>query len=344
MPKFDTPGSMPATRMPETIFFAVTKGAKKKHFNIWAQTQMAHSAETEVALFQNIANPEKTSTSPRPADGALEEQPDDDFEDGSQFSSMFDEAVNDSQFPGQNYNAMPPAATESTVMDDQIPEAAPSPPAFGGASQAFDYTPEPPAFGQVGPDEDVEMEKQAVLMELDHLKSQGITLSKAFSMVDTLESMQFEVRRHLSHLDETRMVGILNDMFKMALTGLEMGSKKFNFLDMDGYSAEVTSDMSRFTPALTRLYRKYYRKSVWSPEAEIGFALCSSVAMFHFRKKFYSGAPPQAGGGGASPFNFANMAGMAAGMGGPPAPPAPAAAPAPRPPGGNFNEAPPPFM
>ena len=58
---------MPATRMPETIFFAVTKGAKKKHFNIWAQTQMAHSAETEVALFQNIANPEKTSTSPRPA-------------------------------------------------------------------------------------------------------------------------------------------------------------------------------------------------------------------------------------------------------------------------------------
>ena len=90
-------------------------------------------------------------------------------------------------------------------------------------------------------DEDLLMEKQAILMELDHLKSQGVSITREFSMSDSLESMQFEVRRHLNHMDETRMVGMMTDAMKMGFTMLELASKRYGVLDLDGFSAEVTS-------------------------------------------------------------------------------------------------------
>lgn len=281
------------------------------------------STPTEVAMFQNIANPGKIATSPRSsmADGAGGESFDLNEDAQSEFSNMFAEAR--SHLPDS-----PPHDGASTFsMGDAAPlprttDSQPAPPSGSVPQQPFDYEPERPDLGRAAhDDEDVALEKQAVLLEIDDLRSQGMNITKQFSMDDSLESMQFEVRRHLAHVDEVRMVAMLTDMFKMGLTGFEMGSKKFNFLDLDGYSAEVASDMSRFTPAITRLYRKYYRRSVWSPEAELGFALCSSMAMFHFRKKFYDGTGSSGGGGGGGGGAMPNPFGFAAGAAPQPNPP-----------------------
>lgn len=272
------------------------------------------SAESEAAMFLNMANPAKVGSSPRSVASGLttvSEQPSNISESEMSYrNSDFAQAVERSiktknhvpdQIPGNEPQSNANAGTYITSDHDEVENKYDS-------DGLFNYEPANPPMASSSLE--VDMEKQATLLEIDHLRAQGVTISKDFNMTDTLESMQFEVRRHLQHLDETRMVATLVDMFKMGLTGLEMASKKVNFIDLDGYSTEVTADMSRFTPAITRLYRKYYRKSVWSPEAEMGFALCSSIAMFHFRKKFYSG-----GGGG-----LGNMAaGMAAAAGMPPA-------------------------
>lgn len=296
------------------FFFGLSFKLKKKQ-STSTQIALMTSAETDVAVFQNIANPAKVASSPRPS---LVNQEDDGMSEfaESEFSNMFDNAVKnapDKDYP-EDASTMfsdantPPAAPPSFAHASQIPEE-PPPSAQPASQEPFDYNPSQGKMDQAFDGEDLEMEKQAVLMEIDDLRRQGLGISKNFTMDDSLESMQFEVRRHLAHLDEVRMVGMLTEMFKLALTGLEMGSKKFKLLDLDGYSAEVTSDMSRFTPSLTRLYRKYYRKAVWSPEAELGFALCSSVAMFHFRRSFYSGDRSSAsqsnpGAGMPNPFNF----------------------------------------
>jgi hypothetical protein len=281
------------------------------------------SAESEAAMFLNMANPAKVSSSPRSvASGltAVSETPSIMTESEMTYpASGFAQAVERSMNGNQHTQAESQFEPKPNPKEQPQASAAPShhpieQPAAPEPDGLFNYEPANPPMAASS--QEVDMEKQATLLEIDHLRAQGVTISKDFSMGDSLESMQFEVRRHLQHLDETRMVATLVDMFKMGLTGLEMASKKVNFVDLDGYSAEVTADMSRFTPAITRLYRKYYRKSVWSPEAELGFALCSSIAMFHFRKKFYSG-----GGGG--------LGSMAAGMAAAAGMPQPAAARAP---------------
>ena len=130
------------------------------------------------------------------------------------------------------------------------------------------------------------LEKQQVLLDMERLKLQGIQLSKNWTVNDRLDDMQFEVRRHLMHVDEQNNISMMRDGMKLACTALEMGSQRFNILELNGWSAEVCSDMKRYDHALGRLYRKYWKKGFSnSPEMELAFALVGSAGMFHFKKK-----------------------------------------------------------
>lgn len=167
----------------------------------------------------------------------------------------------------------------------------------------------PPAKPAEEPD--VLLEKQATLMEIEQLKTQGATISRNFSMSDSLQSMQFEVRKHLQTNNETRTMHMMSDGMRLMFTGLEMANSKLGpVMDLDGWAAEITTDMSRFDPALRRLYRKYYRRSQLSAEYELMFAILSSMVMFHFSKKIYGGATQQPSGPTMpDPSMFANMFG-----------------------------------
>lgn len=135
--------------------------------------------------------------------------------------------------------------------------------------------------------QDEMLEKQDVLLELERLqKQQNVRLSRRYTLDDKLADMQFEVRRHLSHLDESSMVRTMGDGIKLACTGLELANGKLGpFLELDGWTSKVTADMSRYESSLSKLYRKYWRRSNTSPEMELAFALVGSVAMHHFKSK-----------------------------------------------------------
>lgn len=138
--------------------------------------------------------------------------------------------------------------------------------------------------------EDELLEKQSVLLELERLEKQhGATLTKRYTMNDNLSDMQFEIRRHLSNVDEANMVKFMSDGMKLMCTGVELANSRFGpFLELEGWASSVTSDMGRYDSALSKLYRKYWRRSTMSPEMELAFALISSVAMHHFQKKAQS--------------------------------------------------------
>lgn len=142
----------------------------------------------------------------------------------------------------------------------------------------------------VDPLQDELLEKQTALMELERLhKTHGIRPSRNYSINDRLSDIQFEVRRHLCTIDESNMVSFMGDSMRLICTGFELANSRLGpFLEMDGWCEAVTSDMSRYEGALSRLYRKHWKRSTMSPEFELAFAMVSSIGIHHFKKKAQS--------------------------------------------------------
>ena len=163
------------------------------------------------------------------------------------------------------------------------------------------------------------LEKQQVLMDMERLKLQGIKLTKEWTLNDRLDDMQFEVRRHMLHLDEMNNINMMRDGMRLMCSGFEMINGKLRFLELDGWASEVCSDMNKYDNALGRIYRKYWRRGTQnSPEMEIAMGLIGSMGMYHFKKKMqtnmFGGAQGFAPNMPSMPGNMANMAASMAGM------------------------------
>lgn len=132
-------------------------------------------------------------------------------------------------------------------------------------------------------------EKQNVLMDISRLKLQGVQFSKEYSLDDSLDDMQYEIRRHMLHLEETNNIKMMRDGMQMICTGIEMLNGRMQLLELNGWASDVCSDMSKYDPALSKLYRKYWRKSqASSPEMEIATGVLMSMGMYHFKRKLSS--------------------------------------------------------
>jgi len=128
-------------------------------------------------------------------------------------------------------------------------------------------------------------EKQSTLYDLNQLESRGVRLSRKWTMDDSLEEMTHELRHHLLVLDERENVGMMKNGLKMALTGLEILNTRFNLLDLEGWSAQAATELDKQDGNLSRIYRKYWRRSTSNnPESEIAFSLVSSMGMYHMKR------------------------------------------------------------
>jgi len=134
------------------------------------------------------------------------------------------------------------------------------------------------------------LEMQSVLLELERLRGQGIALSKHYTLADRIEDMEFEVRRHLLNAEERRSVEFMRNSMRLMFTGIEIANGKLGpFLDLDGWAADVGKDINKYDSALSRLYRKYWRRSAMSPEMELAVGVLGSMGMFHFQKRVMGG-------------------------------------------------------
>ena len=129
------------------------------------------------------------------------------------------------------------------------------------------------------------LEKQSTLYDLNQLEARGVRLSRKWSMDDSLDDMTHELRHHLLVLDERENVGMMKNGLKMALTGIEIINTRFNLLDLEGWSTQAASELDRQDGNLSRIYRKYWRRSTSNnPESEIIFSLFSSMGMYHMKR------------------------------------------------------------
>ena len=154
--------------------------------------------------------------------------------------------------------------------------------------------------------------KQSALLDLDRLKIRGVSLTREYTLADSLEDMQFELKSHLAHLDEESSVAMMRDFMRVACSGLEMGCSRFGWLELDGWSAEVCDDIRKYDPALSGLYRKYFRRGSSSPETQLLMGLIGSMGLFHVKKKFLRSV----GGGATAQSSGRNGMGGGGGLGG----------------------------
>ena len=132
------------------------------------------------------------------------------------------------------------------------------------------------------------LEKQAYLIELQQLERKGISLSRAFSMSDSIAELEFEVTKQNAGLSTVNTVAFMRDSLKLIISGVEVGNAKLGpFLSIDGWSASLCHDMARYDHALERVYKRYFRKQQMSPLLELAWLLLGSMVMFHVKNKIF---------------------------------------------------------
>ena len=124
------------------------------------------------------------------------------------------------------------------------------------------------------------------------MRMQGVHLSREYSTGDSLEDIEWEFSRQKMNQDTVNSVALMRDTLKLIITGVELGNNRLGpFLNLDGWSSGMTSDMNRYDHCLERIYKQYFRKGSMNPIVELGFLMVSSMFMHHFKARF-TGPPP----------------------------------------------------
>lgn len=127
--------------------------------------------------------------------------------------------------------------------------------------------------------------KRSVLMDILAMERRGVVFTRKWSMDDRLEDMMLEIRRHTMVEDERKNVDLMRDGLRLMVAGVELVNNRLGLLDLDGWSTDVSRELTKHDDNLARIYRKYCRRSTSrSPETEIAMALVSSMGMHHVKR------------------------------------------------------------
>ena len=221
---------------------------------------------SDVLMYQNLSN---QLSKPTAAEPPPEEPP-------SRFDTFVDEMRMRRSTP-------PPSAVHA-------PSTAP-PPSFGGvpsvAAAASPAGVTPPA--SVVSAESTMHDKHGLLLELHRLRQAGASLTREWTMQDDLESMQMEMRKVTSNMEEAQTVNMMRDMMRIGFAGVEFLNGRIGLLELDGWSEQMSQDIHKYDGALRKLYQKWWRRSSTSPEMEIIIGLGTSLLMHHAKNKLTGG-------------------------------------------------------
>jgi hypothetical protein len=147
---------------------------------------------------------------------------------------------------------------------------------------------------RLSPDE--ERKKKADLInKLNRLETKGYSLTKHFSMDNTMEEIENEYNRLVDAKNLEASLRFQRQCMMGVVTGFEFLNGKFNPFDwqLDGWSESVHENIEDFDEIFEELYDKYKGRGNMPPEAKLMMSLVGSGFMFHmsnsfFRQKFAS--------------------------------------------------------
>lgn len=107
-----------------------------------------------------------------------------------------------------------------------------------------------------------------------------------WSMKMPLFELKYDLTRRQEADTEAANLAMMKDALKFIVKGIEGANRKWGpLLELDGWSEDVTSDMSKFDRCLTAIYLKLFRKKTMNPFVELMFLIVGSAAYWHIRSK-----------------------------------------------------------
>ena len=144
------------------------------------------------------------------------------------------------------------------------------------------------AASRISPDEE-RKKKIDLINKLNRLETKGYTLSKHFSMDNTLEEIQLEYDRLVDAKNLEASIRFQRQCLMGVVTGAEFLNGKFNPFDwqLDGWSESVHENIEDYDEVFEELYDKYKGRGNMPPEVKLLMSLVGSGFMFHMSNSFF---------------------------------------------------------
>lgn len=141
---------------------------------------------------------------------------------------------------------------------------------------------------RIDPDEE-RKQKSDLINKLNRLESKGYTISKRFTMDNSLDEIKGEFERLMDSKNLENSIKFQRQMMMGMVTGMEMMNNKFNPFDwqLDGWSESVHENVEDFDEVFEELFDKYKGKGNMPAEARLLFMLVGSGFMFHMSNNFF---------------------------------------------------------
>ncbi len=137
--------------------------------------------------------------------------------------------------------------------------------------------------------EEEKNKKKELINKLNRLEGKGYTLSKHFSMDNTLEEIQTEYDRLVDAKNLESSIRFQRQCLMGVATGFEFLNGKFNPFDwqLEGWSESVHENIEDYDEVFEELYDKYKGRGNMPPEAKLLMTLVGSGFMFHMSNSFF---------------------------------------------------------
>lgn len=144
------------------------------------------------------------------------------------------------------------------------------------------------SLSRLNPEEE-KKKKNELLNKLNRLESKGYTLTRRFTMDNSLEELQQEFDRLVDAKNLESSLKFQRQVLMGVVTGAELLNNKFNPFDweLDGWSEAVHESIDDFDEVFEELYDKYKGRGNMPPEVKLLMTLVGSGFMFHMSNSFF---------------------------------------------------------
>jgi hypothetical protein len=180
-------------------------------------------------------------------------------------------------------SSAPPLFPEISISKDQaVPDL------FSNLQSATGPSIPLSAVSRLSPEEE-RKRKTELLNKLNRLESKGYSLTKRFTMDNSLDEIQQEYDRLVDAKNLEASLRFQRQCLMGVVTGAEFLNSKFNPFDweLDGWSESVHENIEDFDEVFEELYDKYKGRGQMPPEAKLMMSLVGSGFMFHMSNSFF---------------------------------------------------------
>lgn len=144
------------------------------------------------------------------------------------------------------------------------------------------------AVQRLSPEEE-RKRKTELINKLNRLENKGYSLTKRFTMDNSLDEIQQEFDRLVDAKNLEASLRFQRQCLMGVVTGAEFLNSKFNPFDweLDGWSESVHENIEDFDEVFEELYDKYKGRGNMPPEAKLLMSLVGSGFMFHMSNSFF---------------------------------------------------------